>query len=178
MRQRRWLELIKDYDLTINYHPEKANRVADALSRKTSRTLATMLARQLEALELEVVESTEVILATLMTQTPIHELGIIKEKVKRGRAPEFQVGDDGTLYQSKGIVQNNSISCTIYIYTEIKENELALCQTWFKHDKTIIIQLNEISFMLGNIKLNWFSSLTLILLRWARYRFSLRPGPT
>jgi hypothetical protein len=32
MRQRRWLELIKDYDLTIQYHPEKANVVADALS--------------------------------------------------------------------------------------------------------------------------------------------------
>ena len=34
MRQRRWLELIKDYDLEILYHPGKANRVADALSRK------------------------------------------------------------------------------------------------------------------------------------------------
>jgi hypothetical protein len=32
LRQRRWLELIKDYDLEIHYHPGKANLVADALS--------------------------------------------------------------------------------------------------------------------------------------------------
>jgi hypothetical protein len=34
MRQRRWLELIKDYDLEIHYHPGKTNVVVDALSRK------------------------------------------------------------------------------------------------------------------------------------------------
>jgi hypothetical protein len=34
MHQRRWLELIKDYDLEIHYHPGKANVVVDALSRK------------------------------------------------------------------------------------------------------------------------------------------------
>ncbi|WVZ89461.1 hypothetical protein U9M48_035864 [Paspalum notatum var. saurae] len=34
MRQHRWLELIKDYDLEVHYHPGKANVVADALSRK------------------------------------------------------------------------------------------------------------------------------------------------
>jgi len=35
MRQRRWLELIKDYDLEIHYHPGKANVVGDVLSRKS-----------------------------------------------------------------------------------------------------------------------------------------------
>jgi hypothetical protein len=35
MRQRRWLELIKDYELEVHYHPGKANVIADALSHKT-----------------------------------------------------------------------------------------------------------------------------------------------
>jgi hypothetical protein len=34
MCQRRWLELIKDYDLEIQYHPDKVNVAADALSHK------------------------------------------------------------------------------------------------------------------------------------------------
>ncbi|KAD6454275.1 hypothetical protein E3N88_08981 [Mikania micrantha] len=38
MRQRRWLELLKDYDCEILYHPGKANVVADALSRKTEHS--------------------------------------------------------------------------------------------------------------------------------------------
>jgi hypothetical protein len=34
MRQRRWLEVIKDYELEVHYHPGKANVVVDALSHK------------------------------------------------------------------------------------------------------------------------------------------------
>ena len=36
MRQRRWLDVLKDYDCEILYHPGKANVVADALSRKAT----------------------------------------------------------------------------------------------------------------------------------------------
>ena len=40
MRQRRWLELVNDYDVDIQYHPRKANVVADALSRKAAHSSA------------------------------------------------------------------------------------------------------------------------------------------
>ncbi|KAD2805457.1 hypothetical protein E3N88_38834 [Mikania micrantha] len=42
MRQRRWLELLKDYDANIQYHLGKANVVADALSRKNVGSLACL----------------------------------------------------------------------------------------------------------------------------------------
>jgi hypothetical protein len=46
MRQRRWIELIKDYDCTLEYHPGKANMVADALSRKNKATLGRLTVRK------------------------------------------------------------------------------------------------------------------------------------
>nr|GEY00187.1 hypothetical protein [Tanacetum cinerariifolium] len=57
MRQRRWLELLKDYDTNIQYHPGKANVVADALSMK-SGMLANLhiepeIIRDLERMDIE-----------------------------------------------------------------------------------------------------------------------------
>src|ERR1044072_7971206 len=50
MRQRRWLELLKDYDFGLNYHPGKANVVADALSRKTLH-MSLLMVKELELIE-------------------------------------------------------------------------------------------------------------------------------
>ena len=57
MRQRRWLELKKDYVCTINYHPGKANVVVDALSTKERLNMLTLpkeLYKEFERLEIEV----------------------------------------------------------------------------------------------------------------------------
>jgi len=50
MRQRRWMEYLKDYDFELLYHPGKANIVADALSRKRVHTSAMMI-KELELIE-------------------------------------------------------------------------------------------------------------------------------
>lgn len=46
MRQRRWMELLKDYDCEILYHPRKANKVADALSWKSAIRVANMMIKK------------------------------------------------------------------------------------------------------------------------------------
>jgi len=50
MRQRRWMEYLKDYDFELLYHPGKANVVADALRRKRMHVSA-MIITELELIE-------------------------------------------------------------------------------------------------------------------------------
>jgi hypothetical protein len=78
MRQRRWLELIKNCDCEINYHPGKANIVADALSRKSTMELAALeisqprLIKELTGMGLEIVgKDMPVHLANLMVQSEL-----------------------------------------------------------------------------------------------------------
>jgi hypothetical protein len=65
LRQRRWLELIKDYDLEINYHPRKANVVADTLSRRSHvsqlvlDSMPVELCEEFDKLNLRIVANTE-----------------------------------------------------------------------------------------------------------------------
>jgi len=50
IRQRRWLELMADYDIDLKYHPGKVNVVPDALSRKPENNMLIQLTRQKELL--------------------------------------------------------------------------------------------------------------------------------
>jgi hypothetical protein len=99
MRQRRWLELIKDYDLEVHYHPEKANVVADALSRKVHcnhlelEPASDPLCEDMRRLNLEVVEQGN--LYTLAVESNLYDrnvtaqrndedIQIIKQKLAEG----------------------------------------------------------------------------------------------
>jgi hypothetical protein len=65
LRQRMWLELIKDYDLGINYHPRKANVVVGALScrshvsRLVVDSMPFELCEEFNKLNLRIVANTE-----------------------------------------------------------------------------------------------------------------------
>jgi hypothetical protein len=78
MRQRRRLELIKDYDLEVHYHPGKANVVADALSRKVHcnhlglEPVSDPLCEEMRRLNLEVVPRGS--LYALMTESNLFDI--------------------------------------------------------------------------------------------------------
>jgi len=140
LRQRRWLELLKDYDLEIQYHPGKANVVADALSRKAQCSLSTITITQpriledLERLGVELVSqgTTHALLFSLEMQPSLLEeikfhqeedvkLQRIKQDLDRGKFPGFVVDKEGTLrFQNRLCVPDNS---------DIKEKILAEAQT-------------------------------------------------
>jgi hypothetical protein len=91
MRQRRWLELIKDYDLEVHYHPGKANVVSDALSRKAQCNCVNMDAKittlcdELCKLKIEVVSSGA--LSYISVEPTLHEQIVMAQIGDKG----FQV---------------------------------------------------------------------------------------
>jgi hypothetical protein len=106
------LELIKDYDLGINYHPGRANVVADALSRRShvnmlaTKELLPKFCKEFEKLNLGWVSNTEVI--TMEVDSTLEQdirngqledakIQEIKEQIKEDKAPGFSVDNQGTL---------------------------------------------------------------------------------
>jgi hypothetical protein len=113
MRQRRWIELIKDYDLEIHYHPGKANVVADALSRipcqlnTMIKAEQPMLYKEFEEFGLELVSHGFLahleLKPTLMSQIKEAQKGNasiegIKRRMSTGKVPGFSEDEEGTLW--------------------------------------------------------------------------------
>ena len=102
LRQRRWLELFKDYDCIIDYHPGKANVVADALRRKTVAVMS------LQHSEWRLADD-GAILAQLQAQLRLKKMIIDAQKndkemqkkvqmVRDGDKTDFSVKEAGSFY--------------------------------------------------------------------------------
>jgi len=124
MRQRRWLELLKDYDMEVKYHSGKANVVVDALSRKSTRSVACLctqekrLLEELDRLQIEVVlPGNQSHLATLQTSSSLvdrikqqqkdyPELMKIRKGVEEGKNKEFSIQNEVLWYGNRLCVPN------------------------------------------------------------------------
>jgi hypothetical protein len=123
LRQRRWLELIKDYDLGINYHPGKANVVADALSRRSHVSQLVVdsmpfeLCEEFDKLNLRIVANTEAtemeVSSNLLEeiqkgQVEDEKVQEIKCNMMEEKSPSFLEDEEGVLWY-KGRISVPSI---------------------------------------------------------------------
>jgi hypothetical protein len=121
MRQRQWLELIKDYDIEVYYHPGKTNVVADALSLKAHcsclsvETFSETLCWDMRKLNLEIIPqdslnhiAVETTLKDSLIMAQQHDEGvkIIKQMIAQGEEKYkcFQVDHKGILWFNGRIV--------------------------------------------------------------------------
>jgi hypothetical protein len=113
MRQRRWLELIKDYDLEIHYHPGKANVVADALSKKSQVNMLAAhpmpyeLAKEFDRLSLGFLNNTQGVIIELEPtleqdirkgQKDDEKINEIRQLIIDGKGPDFHEDAEGVVW--------------------------------------------------------------------------------
>nr|GEZ43551.1 putative reverse transcriptase domain-containing protein [Tanacetum cinerariifolium] len=103
MRQRRWLELLKDYDTNIQYHPGKANVVADALSRKSGMVAVFLVEWHEERCSHVCIQVFDLI------WTIVENLD---------KQVEFRIDDDNVLWQDTRLVVPNDASLREALLTE------------------------------------------------------------
>nr|GFB20698.1 retrotransposon protein, putative, Ty3-gypsy subclass [Tanacetum cinerariifolium] len=132
MRQRHWLELLKDYDTNIQYHPGKANVVADALSRKSGIIAGIKveeeIIRDLERLDIELyVRGQHGYWASLRVEPDL--ISRIKEAQKEDREiwtivenldeqTEFRLDEDDVLWQGTRLCVPNDATLREALLTE------------------------------------------------------------
>jgi hypothetical protein len=122
LRQRRWLELIKDCDHGINYHPEKANVVADALSQRSHVSQLVVdsmpfeLCEEFDKLNLRIVANIEAmdmeVGSSLLQeiqrgQLEDEKIQGIKQNIKEEKLPGFSDDGEGVLWYKRRICVPN-----------------------------------------------------------------------
>jgi hypothetical protein len=141
LRQRRWLELIKDYDLGISYHPGKANVVTDALSRRSHVNQLVMdnmpfeLREDFDKLNLRIVANTEAIemevgssLLQEIWRGPLEDEKVqeIKRNIKEEKSPDFSEDDEGVLWYKGRIYVPNIKKLKDKILREAHESSYSI----------------------------------------------------
>ena len=113
LRQRRWMELIKDYDYVMDYHPGKANVVVDALNRKTVQTLRALNAHLSLAddgtVVAELITRPNMLNRVLEAQKNDENISTIVSQIGNGKETEFTVNKNGVLhYKDRVYVPNDN----------------------------------------------------------------------
>jgi len=144
MRQRRWIELIKDYDCTIEYHPGKANVVADALSHKNKATLSepTVWKEQqlaeLKEMGAELsINSRGELLAQLLVQLTYQEQILqayfhdseeskVMKKIEVVVETQFRVANDGSLMIRQQLYMPNDETVKWMVLREANESKFSI----------------------------------------------------
>ena len=130
LRQRRWMKLIKDYDCVIDYHPGKANVVADALSRKSVQALRALNAYLSplddSAIVIELVAKQDLLNPVLEAQTNDEKIYAIVSQIREGKGIEFSVKEDGSLYYKDRVCVPNDSELKKAILEKAHNGSLAM----------------------------------------------------
>ncbi|XP_058008228.1 uncharacterized protein LOC110654597 [Hevea brasiliensis] len=152
LRQRRWLELIDDYDYLIDYQPRKANVVADALSRKNMASLRVSplsMVHDLRALHasLEIDNDGQMVATWKVKPMLIEQIKIavqnddkylkLVEESQNGRKREFSVYGEGLLLYQDRMCILNDVGLKQIILKEAYDSPFAIHPSGTKMYKTI-----------------------------------------
>jgi hypothetical protein len=141
LRQRRWLEPIKDYDLGINYHPGKANLVADTLSRRSHESQLVVnsmpfeLCEEFDKLNLRIIANNEAmemeVGSSLLQeirrgQQEDEKVQEIKRNIKEEKSPGFSEDGEGVLWYKGRICIPNVKELKMKILREAYESAYSI----------------------------------------------------
>ncbi|GJY51189.1 putative reverse transcriptase domain-containing protein [Tanacetum coccineum] len=174
MRQRRWIELLSDYDCEIRYHPGKANVVADALSRKEQ---AKSLEAQVESLK---------------------EGNVKKENLGRMQKQIFEIRTNGIRtpsgYDSIWVIVDRLTKSAHFLPTKKTDSIEKLAQLYLKEivcrhdvpvsvisDRAVLFTIKALGISpkgLGNQLINWDRHLPLVEFSYNNsYHASIKAAP-